>query len=716
LKTAHLTLSLALFFLSISISFVLSQEAPSEDKWQVYFSADGTTVSVDAWQAENLWMRKRAAAGQKSSDVWRFFMHAFRDHKARPLPWQKLFADDKEAAKWLDSEQSLSNPVKTSNFPVLLLDGQQMLVFPKPVLDIPQLSALRGRSIRFFVWIKGEDCGLERPLWNGAPTLTLSLKDSLDNLISTESSLFKTRGTFPWFCYYLEIEIPALLNTTVIEKKNVASEDSDDLQLDLMMALFDPALAAMPKLPDGGGLYLTINNLGSGKAWFSTLAWEIADQVNSLPKNQWADPVSGSRAPNPDYDELPMHLFFGIDPEKHWTFLKGNKNSPDLTTLKGLEEYFQLAAKDWFHLQYGVALLGYLNATGTVLKQTDDLEPGWHEALRNHIMALQNPTTGLWGAGGSDSLMVTLAIVNNCFNPKTLPRIDRPQEETPWLDIGAQGLPNSSALLNSLLAARLKDPASGKAKAWNRFAFQPEYLGAEQRDKTCDLGATSAAVQILAQIAAQSIINTDKEAALQAIQEAWEFAITNFVTPEFLWKQNDLSATVTSSAYMFPLFEATSWLEPKLNRQLLPPAIEAAEIPGDKYRLRWNDQKTSFASLRVYAAPEELPPEQLSERHLVAILNRSGRSPLTADPLFSLQTFAATAHKRWGITLESESAQYLAEKLAGIPSSLVIADGAEEVIFPIRKNLESEEPVTFKYYFNAVTNYGEMTAAKQILQ
>ena len=713
MKTSTFIISIALFVLQGAL---FAQEAPPENKWQAAFSADGVSVTVDSWCAENLWMQKRGGADLKSSDFWRFFMHGFRDHKATPIAWQQLFTEETDAEPWIDPAQTLNNPVKNSNFPVLLLEGQKTLVLHKPVLDIPALATLKGRTLRFFVWIKGEKSGMARPLWDGAPALTLSLKDSLNNLINTEGSLFKTRGTFPWFCYYLEIEIPALLNTTLVEKKAETEEEAGGAQLDLMVALLDPALAATPRLPEGGGLYLTLCNRGGGKAWFSTLSWEIADKANSLPQSQWADPVSGSRAPNPDYDEFPMHLFFGIEAEKHWTFLQGNRAFADLTTLKGLEQYLKIAAKDWFHMQYGVAKLGYLQATGAVLKQTGTFESGWREMLRDQLLALQNQSTGLWGAAGTDSLMVTHAIVTNCFSPKTLPRNDRQQEDTPWLNLSNNGLPNTAALLNSLLRARLKDPTSGKLKAWNRFAFQPESLGAGQREKICDLGATSAAVQILAQIAAQSIISSEKDLALNAIRDAWEYAMSNFVTPNYLWKQDDLSLSVTSSAFMLPLLEATQWLEPRISKDLPAPATEAAEVPGSKYRVRWNDKKTSFASLRIYAAPAETAPEKLTEKHLVAILNRSTRSPLTADPLCSLQTFAATAKNRWGITLDSEGADYLAEKLASIPKNLTLAEGVTEIIFTIPQTLQNETPVTLKYYLSAVTPYGEMTPPKPILE
>jgi hypothetical protein len=719
LKTTTLIISVGLFVLQGVIFTFSAQEAPpSENKWQPSFSADGTTVTVDSWTAENLWMRKRGAAALKNSDFWRFFMHGFRDHKATPIAWRQLFADEKDAEAWIDPTQTLNNTVKNSTFPALLLEGQKTLVLPKPVLDIPALATLKGRTLRFFIWLKGENCGQDRTLWDGAPSLTLSLKDSLNNLIITESSLFKTRGTFPWFCYHLEIEIPTLLNTTLIEKKAETAEEAGGapLDLNLMVAMLDPAQAAIPRLPDGGGLYMTLSNLGGGKAWFSTLSWEIADKANSLPQSEWADPVTGSRAPNPDYDEFPMHLFFGIEPEKSWTFLTGNRVYKDLTTINGLEQYLKFAAKDWFHMQYGVAKLGYLQATIAVLKQASTFESGWREALCKQLLALQNPTTGLWGAGGTDNLMVTHAIVTNCFSPKTLPRSDRAQEETPWLNVSKNGLPNIGALLNSLLGARLKDPASGKLKAWNRFAFQPEYLGAGQRDKVCDLGATSAAVQILAQIAAQTIISSEKEMALNAIRDAWEYSMTNFVTPNYLWKQDDLSLSVTSPAFMMPLLEATQWLEPRISKDLSAPATEATELPGNKYRVRWNDKKTSFVSLRIYAVPAETAPEKLTEKHLVAILNRSNRSPLTADPLCGLQTFAATAQRRWGITPQSEGADYIAEKLAAIPKDLTLAEGGAEIIFPIPQILENETPIPLKYYLSAVTAYGEMTPPKQIFE
>ncbi|MFA6929639.1 MAG: hypothetical protein WCT05_04880 [Lentisphaeria bacterium] len=699
------------FFALLGTMFALSaQETPAEATGQVTFSADGVSATMNDFRSENLWMQSR----QKASDTWRFFMHGFRDHKATPIVWQQLFKDAKEAETWIDPSQTLKNTVKKSTFPVLLMDGKKALVFPKPLLDISALAGLKGQTLRFFVWIKGENCGQEKSLWDGAPALTLSLKDSLNNLLSTEGSLFKTRGTFPWFCYYLQIDIPVLLNTTVIETK--VEESTENLQLDLMVAMLDPSLTAIPQLPDGGGLFLTLSNPGGGKAYFSTLSWEIADKSNSLPKSDWADPLSGSRAPNPDYDELPMHLFFGLDRKKHWNFLQGNQNSPDVTSIKGLEQYLKKAAKDWFHMQYGVAFLPYLQTTGTTLEQSGSFETGWRELLGDRLVALQNPETGLWGADGMESLLVTQAIVSKCFSPKTLPRSDLAQEETPWLSVTPNGVPNAGNLLNSLLHSRMKDNVTGKIKGWNRFAFQPEYLGAGQRDKICDLGATSAAVRLLAQIAAQTIISSEKELAQRAIREAWEYSLENFITPEYLWKQNDFSLTVSSSAYMFQLLEATPWLEPRILSSLAASETEASEIPGGKIRVRWKDKKNQFVALRVYAVPETVPVEKLSEEHLIAILNRNTRNPLTADPLFALQTLAATSKKRWGITPESEGAVYLAAKLAKIPQKLIYADGGSEIIFPMPTPGETQDQVPLKYYLTTVTSYGEMTPFQKILE
>ncbi|NMA42809.1 MAG: hypothetical protein GX946_05445 [Oligosphaeraceae bacterium] len=714
MKSQHFFSFVLGLFLALPI-FLFAQDDQAQAIPETFFSADGVRIEMGSWYAENLWMRDAKTAGVRQSQTWRFFMHGIRDHRAMPIAWPQLFESDKEAVTWLDESQTLQNEQKRSNFPVLKLENDQILVFPKPVLDLQQLAALRGRKLRFFVWIKAEGCAEEAQLWDAAPTLHLSLKDVLDNLIVSESSLFKTRGSFPWFCYYMEIDIPVLLNTTPPKVEDgEAGLDSDLTAIDLLASVLDPSLLALPELPKGGGLYLAISMLGSGKAWFSTLSWEIATRNNTPNLVDICDPVSGSRAPNPDHDELPMHFFFGLEPSVQWDFLLGNKTCPALNSLNGLRQYVAKASKDWFHIQYGLAMLGYAQSTGTILKQCPEFENGWRESLLQQLLLLQNPQNGLWGNGDGQSLMLTAAVAGHAFNPSTLQRTDMEQVPTPWLSLNKDGIPHKSALLQSLLRSRLLDPDSGKPKAWNRFAFQSEQLGRELRDKVCDLGASAAATRLLAMIASQSNIISEQEAARQAIRQSWEYCAANFVNTDYLWTQTDLSQTVTTPAHMFALLEASAWLEPKKMPAEAEIHFLADNLGGGDLRLRWIDRKGPYAALRIYALPDDLEPEQMNESHILGILNRNQRSLLTSDPLFGLHAMATAAHKHWGISLESEGATYMAKKLAALPKELIFADGGAEAELNFKMPQSSE--TSFRLYLRGVSAYSELSQPQRIFE
>ncbi len=690
------------------------------------FAQDGSAVQVGDWTARNLWLRRVTGTPTKTSDFWRYFMHGKRDEKGTPIAWPHLFNHTDEAKQWLAEEKILlCKNIKDSTFPILLLTGPQTLVLPRPVLSLSDLADLKGQKLRFYIWLKGEDCGTGS-LWDNAPTLIFSLKDSLDNIISTSESLFKTRGTFPWFCYYIEVPIPSILNTSSPR----ADDENEDQTVSTFInqgnsflgGLFGEELVPPGKLPPGGGLYLTLKNLGGGKAFFSTLSWENITAQKEIDRGTWTDTVTGSRAPNPDYDEFPLHLFFGLDATKKWNFLYGNNASPNITTNAGLEKYLSTATRDWFHCLYGVANLGYVHATGTILKQCREFEDGWSQILLDQLLRWQDLRTGLWGNGGTPNLLITQAVASKCFAPKSLRRADLPQQETPWLAVQNALLPNTEALLESILASRVQNIA-GRAQGWNRFAFQDAKLGKEQRENISDLGSTCAAVQILAQIASQQNNPTLQKTLQNALYDAWEFVLQNFFSQDYLWRQNDISWAVTSPTYMLTLLNALPWLEQRIDKTLPMPQFEAREMPGEKIRVNWDGQKARYASLRVYAAPASLKAESINEQHLVAILNKNSKNFFATDPLLLLGKILFAANQRWGITPASEDAEYLAHKMSLLPPTITSADAGKELIFPIPVPLsanldEAQEPATpekLRYYLTAVTPYNIMTPFTEIL-
>ncbi|NLF92616.1 MAG: hypothetical protein GX564_01910 [Oligosphaeraceae bacterium] len=690
------------------------------------FAPDGSTVQLGEWTARNLWLRRGTGVSSKDSDFWRHFMHGLRDDKGIPVAWPQLFNSPDEAQKWLAGEAArLQCPnIKTSNFPVLLLDGPHTLVLPKPVLPLSSLSALKGRNLRFYLWLKGENCGTGS-LWDNAPTVVFSLKDGLDNLISTTESLFKTRGTFPWFCYYIEVPIPGALNTTPPAEEAENADQSALLTFNqgngFLSSLFGNELVPPETLPSGGGLYLTLKNRGGGKAFFSTLSWENLGAPKDPPRSSWTDAVSGSRAPNPDYDELPMHIFFGLDPDKPWNFLHGNHATPDITSIEGLKKYLSSTSHDWFHCLYGVANLGYIHETGTILKQCREFEAGWTEVLLDHLLRWQDLRTGLWGIGGTPNLLISQAVVEKCFSPAGLRRSDQPLRETSWLAVRNTALPNPELLVESILSCRVQD-AAGRPRGWNRFAFQDQKLGQEQRYSLSDLGSTCAAVQLLAQIGAQQGSPALQKTIQSALYDTWEFVLQNFFSQEYLWRQTDISWAVTTPAYMLKLLNALPWLEQRSDHTLPKPKCSVQEQPGEKIRVTWEGQKNRYASLRVYAAPAALGQGEISEKHVVAILNRNSSSQFTTDPLLLMGKILAAAGNRWGITAASEGADYIAAKMALLPRNLTVGDGGNELIFPIPGSGAAEgadaqaaaDTGPLKYYVTAVTPYNVMAGLTEI--
>jgi len=696
------------------------------DRPNAVFTQDGSAVRVGDWTARNLWLMRTTGLPTKNSDFWRYFMHGIRDDKSTPIAWPHLFNKPDDAKQWLADEKILlCKNIKDSTFPILWLSGPQTLALPRPVLSLNELAELKGQKLRFHIWLKGEDCG-SGSLWDNAPALIFSLKDGLDNLISTSESLFKTRGTFPWFCYYIEVTIPGILNSS-IPKTDAGNQDQTTLAFvnqsnGFLSGLLGEELVPPGKLPPGGGLYLTLKNTGGGKAFFSTLAWENITAQKVADRSTWTDSVTGSRAPNPDYDEFPLHLFFGLDANKKWNFLYGNNAFTNITTIDGLEKYLSTATHDWFHCLYGVANLGYVHATGTVLKQCNEFENGWTKILLDRLLRWQDLRTGLWGNGDTPNLLITQAVANKCFSPKAIIRADQPQQATPWLAVQNSLLPNAEALAESILSSRVQDTA-GRVRGWNRFAFQDSKLGQEQRDNISDLGSTCAAVQILAQIASQQHSPTLQKTLQNALYDAWEFVLQNFFSQDYLWRQNDISWAVTTPTYMLTLLNALPWLEQRIDKTLAVPQFEAREIPGEKIRVSWDGQKARYASLRIYAAPASLKTESINERHLVAILNKNSKNFFATDPLLLLGKILFAANKRWGITTASEGAEYLASKMSLLSRAITSADAGKELIFPVptaasADSADGQETITpekLKYYLTAVTPYNVMTPFTEIL-
>ncbi|MGI5923231.1 MAG: hypothetical protein ACOX9E_04745 [Lentisphaeria bacterium] len=688
-------------------------------------SATGRVVLFGKERVDNLWVPERRGQLLPAPDAsfWRCFMHGQTDIFTRIVPWQLVLSE--EQVECLDETATVDNNFKKSTFSSLRVAGGAGVVPAKPIIALEQLEKLRGRMIRVFVWIKGKDTGADAALWHSAPTVSLHLKDANDKLVHETTGVFRTRGTFPWFCYYVDMPIYVALKTTPDVVADAAADaetpaetpedqlgsfadllKTDDGGNDDIEALDDFQVS----LPQGGGLYVHLNNPQSGTAWFADLSWKEINPrdtfANVSQKELRVDPQTGSLAPNPDYDELPMHIFFGLSKNRPWNFLGGTAALPDLSRNQHLEAYMETVEDDWMHMLHAVPYLAYIYNTGQLLKCTPTFEDEWSQRLLQRLQSLQDPRTGLWTANDRPNLLVTRRIVENSFHTRYILRSDRPEHPTPWLCVNNTALPMAAQLCESILKVQRRDMGGSKLAGWNIYAFQPDDLAAPGQDNRGDLCATDAAVNILRHALPQLPPPQQKEVQ-EAIYGAWDFVMGRLVQPNGLWRQQDGDVRVSHPRFFYSFIEATPWLEFRQNGEEAP-SLSVDFITSNRLRIGWPKPLSRYVAVRIYMAPGDLPQSDLREEHIVAIIQPNSSSLLAFDPLLAMQSIAKAGYERWGVTPESEGATYTAEKLRLLSPKVQVVPRGKQAEITIPTPEASQTP--HKLYAAAINRYGEMTS------
>lgn len=621
------------------------------------------------------------------------YMHGCSDEKATPVSITGLLGATQ--ANFKDDSTKLpllgvgTGPVIALENGSVKLDGE--------VLNADVLQDNRGEILRFHIWIKGEGITAKESLWSGAPTLTFELYDDNGNLVTDATSGFKTRGTFPWHNYYVDVKLP---KSFMLTGKAAASSGTDTLLAAL--GLGSEEKATKP------GLYLTLSNFGGGKAWFGGLSYERISAKEQKDKSNWLDDATASMAPNPQYDELPMMLFYGLDTKLPWRFLAGNKAFSNIQTISGLKAYVQSAKNDWFQMQKGVAMLPYIYVTANTLNLTDGFDEGWMDALQSELEALQDPKTGFWLIDGVPNLFVTEAIASHCFSPRKLSHGDKNIAATPWNAVGPDAtLRYGQNIIRTLLDARIPN-----TPAWNGYAFQPKEMGGLQRNTKAELTATATAVKLLA-LAITTITDDDKEygMAVDAIQSAYDYAVANFVLKSgYLWSDSNLSgAPAASPEGMLELIDASRVLENRIDEELPTPVLtcKRRESAGlGKATITWANPEKGLDAVRIYAAPAEFNPNFLNEKYLIGVIEKPNALPKNQDPLMLAIRLVNAAKNKWGVTPAELNADYVAEKTANAAQflgqkRLTAAVAGEK---PVTMNVSS--PIGFGYTEN---ESGEVT-------
>ena len=688
----------------------LAQEAEDaaktsdEDLYKVSSRLNGLVIGVGKREIRNIYLNQRQKA--KREAMFRLFMHGVVDGEATPVAWESI-GDDLP----LDQE-GFKTPLKTSELPSIVLNGGETISLPKPVIPADKLVSLRGKYIRVFIWIMGEGTGLNADLWSGSPTIKLEIVDYDGEILSTVPAYFRTRGTFPWFCYHLDVEVPYLNKVAVkagAKEAEKPAADSPEVALDVDALLGNTGEVGEKKASRPGGLYVTLSNPASGVAKFSTLSWMPVREAELLENPALfasrIDPKTNSTAPNPDYDELPMHLMFGISGQGQWKFLKGNNAWQGIATSDQLSSYIDSAAGDWMHCLHAIPKLVSIYNNGTILKTMPELDAGWKDTLRDKLAALQDTSTGLWTVGGVPSLFATYAVVTNSFFPTDISHRGYASKPTPWLSLDDMKLQNVDAMIGSIISQQKNFGGKSGLAGWNDYAFMENVDDIDDVDMPCDMAATACAVRLLA-IASRLTGNEKLKAqAENSIYAAWQFVMKYmFMRSTALWKNSFADKLPTVPGSMYDFIEGTAWLDLRQNKALrFQPPITTLDQESGSFTLKWKPEK-GYVSLRVFAAPADKVTAELAEENLVAIVQPKAGGLLEQDPYIAIGTITAEANKRWKITPSALGADYIAAKLAGLPKSLKTFNNPANVKFKIPK-----KPYNQAVHVAAVNAYGEMS-------
>lgn len=650
------------------------------------------------------------------------YMHNVRG-RGTPVDIAQLVSPEDSAKCVEEADAEVDSAVRLKR--VVKLDGISALSLSGRVVDNDFINQNNGRTIRFYIWVNAEGVKADGNLWGGSPSVRFFLNDDYGNVSAEAFSLFKTRGTYPWHCYYVDFVIPKNFQLKPAEDgndrpaagRNVLEEDEK-----AMLKLIDDGEEKTAGRITESGLYMELSCAGGGIARFGGLNYEVLQSNYAARREAMLDKASGTYAPNPQYDELPMMLFYGLEKDVPWNFLSGNNSFPNLKTIAGLREYVGKNAGDWFQMQCGIARLPYLFVTSRALSLADGFEDGWLEVLRDELNALQDTQTGLWKSGGRPNVAVTNAIVKGCYSPRTLTRSDVKQSDTPWSAAGNEvKLHDAGKIIETLLSCRVEGTA-----AWNCHALQDNDPAVEEQKSFPDLATTSAAVELLSRCA-DCFTPADRQysEAHKAIREAWYYCVDNFLMPDNSgsWRDNPQSIRrAASGAHMLEIIEASRLLESRINSTLAAPKVMARHEPGDRGQIGvfWEGKENGVVALRVYCAAADTNKELLTDKNLIGIIEKNPGNLRAADPYLVVRKIVDAAMSNYKMTAASAGTDYINAKMKIIPDNLSrgIA-GKKTIVQPPGELLYQSDGDTgahqsLKFYAAAVNSYGELSPFTEI--
>lgn len=644
-------------------------------------------VEVDGRRVEHTWQANVAEVfGADGSGRWRHFMHGLTDEGGVPFAWEPLLSMEQEL--WLSGER-VRGDVKNSDLYSLRVAGGTDFTLPRPALSLSELGGRGGSVLRLYIWIRGEGTGEGGPLWESAPQVSLILRDGMGVEQLRVDSMFRTRGTFPWFCYHVDMRIPSDFS-----------------------ALGDTGVA--------GGVFIRLANPTSGSAWFCTPSWEFlvgeaAEAATGQLPLSFADPKRGTFAPNPDYDEMPLNFVYGLpngDSIK-WRFIDGNLQARSLVLSYDLAAYIESVKNDWFHMTQSVPYLLYLRTVGVPLKRIPELQPGWAERLAAALSGLQNAKSGMWQLNGRDNLLLTYLLVSQCFTPEYPRRPNEPAYPSEWCAVAKYPLKRADLLAQSVLSAQLKTP-EGVLAGWNKYALQGQDLQEGSRDACLfDMRYTSMAVQLLTRCLPE-VGERLAERIRASIKAAYQYGVANVLSNTWIWGANEAQDELFMSPLSFSFLQGTQALDVKFNQGSVKAPVVEMTFKGDaKCELTAKELGENVVSLRVYELHPGKGVAACTDNDLLAIVPVSRPTPSACDPLVLAKRFA-DAQSRDGISrpigVREAGTFYLERKLANVKNArFAVLDKDKKASFVLPMRVRGREIAIV-----ASDNYGNLSTGNVI--
>lgn len=625
----------------------------------------GATVRSNVEQHEPT---RPAASEARSPDLWRFYMHGITDDFATPVDITSLIELPPRGSRALVASR-IDTPYVREQTTAVRLEAGEHAVSEEPV-PLP-IEEVRGHTLRFFTWVRGEDTGREASTnsYGDAPRVALVARDADGRQLARSSEMdgVGTTGTFPWHCYHIEMFVPR----------------------------------------EAAGLFVELENPAGGRAWFARTSWEIGEGSRAFTLDERQDPGTGSVASNVLHDALNRQFHRGVPTAHVWNFLQGPNaglvgQRYDITTPDGLRAYYENQVRtDADHVNHSLMYLAsryHVGRASAVLPA--GVDEAWLDQLRELVVGAQDRDTGYWGTRTRPASMgMTFHVIEGLFAYYGPRRTDRAEATNDRRHLGVARIPLADRIIGTTLSMQASRPDGDDADAlaaWPRHAY--DFTAAPDASRSrASLVVTGNAIELLRR--SERFVGASLQHTVYgAIRAAVRYVLETCVNDDGVWRQSDIAAAPSSGGYMERILGMSHYLERRVDPSVPPPRLRVERVDDDaRVRLSWLAHDARHVAVRVYSIDSSRSVDELDESDIVAIAHRTGDRPVEMDPLIAARTMGRAAARRWGRGWNRAS--YVGEKVNRLRADVLITRQLAAVGLSVAPN--------HQLYAAAVNWYGE---------